>query len=801
MLALLLWFAAGLAFASGIPELGIAVVTVVALNGVFAFVQEYRAEQVVAALMREVAVQALVSRDGEVWTLTANSLVPGDVVHVAAGDVIPADCVLLSSDSLTVDLSMLTGETTPVGRSPEPAGAEAGGPHLGDLECLLPAGGGVATGTGLAVVYATGSASSIGMLADLAVGVKQGASILELQVAELSRMTAVVAVLAGATTLGLAAAFTDTSFPTALTFGTGVIVALVPEGLLPTLSVSLAIGAQRMAKRGAAVRQLSAVEVVGSVTVICTDKTGTLTENSLTVEDAVGLDGTHNPPADLFLAAVLCNDVGEEDGKLSGDPLDVALWRWAVDAGFAAEDARARCTRIASVAFDARLRYMSVTCEVDGKRRTFVKGAPEAVLGLTTTVALPEPLVVSMANATGAGDRVLLLAASGDSGQMEPSGLVLFRDPPRRGVKQAITACHTAGVRVVMLTGDHPDTARAVAKAIGLDNTESTVVTGNELDGMSDSALRRLLSADAVVARVDPEQKLRIVRALRAAGEVVVVTGDGVNDAPALRAADVGVAMGLRGTEAAKQAANIVLADDNFATVVAAIEEGRSIRKNIRRFVSYVFTSNVAEMAPFLVYIFLPVPLPLAVIQALAVDIGTDLLPALALGAEAPSERTMREPPEPSSRPLLTRHLALRTFLFFGAIEALLGLGAYFAFYVADGWRPGDSFDPFQSVSRDAATVTFLGIVGGQIGCLFAQRDGSLRKRLSLTSNRLVLWGLIFECGLALAFVYVPGLNDLFKMSPVSVLWLGVVPVCAAIFIAFDQLRRVISRTRTPRLA
>jgi magnesium-transporting ATPase (P-type) len=343
-----------------------------------------------------------------------------------------------------------------------------------------------------------------------------------------------------------------------------------------------------------------------------------------------------------------------------------------------------------------------------------------------------------------------------------------------------------------MLTGDHASTASAVARTIHLSEDESPVVDGREVDRMPDAALRRFLSRNAVIARVDPEQKLRVVRVLQAAGEVVVVTGDGVNDAPALRAADVGVAMGKRGTEVAKQAADVVLADDNFATIVAAIEEGRSIRANIRRFISYVFTSNVAEMTPFLLYIFLPVPLGLAVIQALAIDVGTDLLPALALGAERPSPGAMAVPPEPPSRPLLTRALGLRTFLFFGVLEAALGMAGFFGYYAAQGWSPGESFAPFANVAHQATTITFLAIVGGQVGCLFAQRDGPLWRRLSLRSNRWVGAGLAFELALAGLLVYVPGLNAVFSMRAVSPAWLLVLPGAAAVFVMVDELRRAL---------
>ena len=713
-LALLLWFAAGLAFASGAPELGGAIVAVVVINGVFAFVQEHRAEQVVASLMRSVAVQAHVVRDGEARRVPAEDVVPGDVVRLDAGDIVPADAALFTSDNLTLDLSMLTGESASVAREAGWTLSPNAGPvHVADLENVTPAGSAVVTGSGIAVVCVTGPESTLGQVAELVENVQRGESALERQIATLARVTAAVAVFAGLVTLVLASATGGTAFLTALTFATGVIVALVPEGLLPTLSVSLAIGARRMALRGAAVRRLSAVEIVGSVTVICTDKTGTLTMNSLSVLGFVPASGPDDE-AMAPLAAALCNNAQEAGTAFEGDPLDVALATWALGQGVDLAAAQRDHARLSDVPFDAHRRYMSVTCEVAGLRQTFTKGAPEAVLALA---APPSAAVeAALAHAAEGSERVLLLAQGAEGTQPRVIGLWRLYDPPRRGVPEAIRACRDAGVRVVMLTGDHPATARAVAREIGMD-AAIAVIEGPALDSMSDGALLEALSGDAVFARIDPEQKLRIVKLLRRAGEIVVVTGDGINDAPALRAADVGVAMGRRGTEVAKQAADIILADDNFATIVAAIEEGRSIKANIRRFVSYVFTSNVAELMPFLVYVFFPVPLPLAVIQVLAIDLGTDLLPALGLGAEAPSAGAMAASPEPPSRPLLTRSLAVKTFLFFGLLEGLLGLAAFFGYHWAAGWRPFDSLLGRSSTfDHEAATLTFLGIVAGQLG-------------------------------------------------------------------------------------
>ena len=787
MLALLLWFGAGLAFAAGIRELGTAIIAVVLINGLFAFLQEYRAEQVMAALMKRVAVQTRVLRNGEPQRLPAAALVPGDVILLAAGDIAPADGVLLEADGLSIDLSMLTGESLAVERQADAVTLMAA--HDMDLPPFIPAGSAVITGTGRALVSATGEASALGRVAAMVEQVQRGRSVLERQVAELSRVTAVIAVLAGTVTLVLATLKGGIDIEAGLTFATGVIVALVPEGLLPTLSVALALGAQRMAGRGAAIRRLAAVEVVGSVTVICTDKTGTLTENRMTVSGFTAADGGEHPATAALRAAVLCNDAPADGMAGEGDVIDRALLEWAAVHGVEIAALRGQYPRLHVQPFDAHRRLMVVTCMVDGEPWQFVKGAPEAVAAMAGRV-LPLPLQAALAKGTAAGERVLLLAGAPEPDPPLPLGLVTFRDPPRQEVSSAIAACQAAGIRVVVLTGDHPATATAIAHQIGLATEDMPVLDGEQVNALTDAALVQLLRGNAVVARVDPGQKLRLVQALRRSGEIVVVTGDGINDGPALRAADVGVAMGRRGSEVAKQAADMVLADDNFATIVAAIEEGRAIKANIRRFVSYVFTSNVAELAPFLLYIFFPMPLPLAVIQALAVDLGTDLLPALALGAEAPAPETMRAAPESPARPLLTRALAAKTFLFFGIVEAALGLGAFALYHLLAGWRPFASFAPFMAVEHEAATATFLGIVSGQIGCLFAQREGPLRVRLNLWSNRWVASGLAFELALTLALVYVPVLNRWFAMRPLPAQWLLVLPAGAALFVLLDLVRR-----------
>ncbi|MGE0600027.1 MAG: cation-translocating P-type ATPase [Dehalococcoidia bacterium] len=784
-LALLLWFAAGLAMVAGIRELAGAILAVLLVNGTFAFLQEYRADSVVRALTRQVAVSARVLRDGGTTRIPAPDLVPGDVLLVATGDIVPADCALLEAEDLTVDLSVITGETVPVERSSEtvPAATFASPPSADPW--FLPSGCGVVTGSGTAVVIATGAQSSIGQLASLMTGLNRGQSLLEAQVAALSRTTAIVAVVLGATTLMAIATRGERSFVTALTFGTGVVVALVPEGLLPTLSVSLAIGARRMAQKGAAVRRLSAVEVVGAVTVICTDKTGTLTQNSLSVSSAA-FSGDEQARRTALIAAVVCNEASNAD---EGQPLDRALLAWCAEEGIDVPATRARWPHESTIAFEARRRFSQVSCRGPEGEFTFAKGAPEAITALCSLETLPEELEGRVGEATRRGERVIALAAGRGPDSMRPVAVVGLYDPPRAGVAEAIEQCRSAGIRIVMLTGDHIETARAVGVAVGLPE-QTPALEAAKLNEMPEAAVLEFLAGNAIIARVDPEQKLRVVELLRRAGEVVVVTGDGVNDGPALRAADVGIAMGRRGTEVAKQAADIVLADDNFATIVAAIEEGRTIKNNIRRFVSYVFTSNVAEMVPFVAYVLIGIPLPLAVIQALAIDVGTDLLPALGLGTEEPAPDTLNNPPEPPGRPLLTLRLGLLTFLFFGLLESVLGLGAYLAFYWVDGWRPFESLSGFDGAHGGAMTLTFLGIVGGQLGCLAAVRAGTLRQRLRLRLKSWMGLGIAAELSLALAAVYVPGLNRSLSMEAVPLQWFMAAPVAAVLFIGADQLRR-----------
>ncbi|MGI9116948.1 MAG: cation-translocating P-type ATPase, partial [Gaiellales bacterium] len=568
-------------------------------------------------------------------------------------------------------------------------------------------------------------------------------------------------------------------------FAIGVIVALVPEALLPTVTLALAFGAQRMARRNALVRQLEAVETLGSTTFICMDKTGTLTRNELTavatwtLAGAFAIAGEGYDPtshiatptgsqgeevAALALAAARASTgtVAERDGRwiAVGDPLDAALDALARRLGLEpAADRIARPDR-ARHPFDPNLRRMAVIA--DGQ--ACVKGAPEAVLPLCAPAPGVEEALHAM---TADGLRVVAVAGRqiGDDDphdraaverSLELLGLVGLHDPPRPAVRSALVACRTAGIAVAMVTGDHPQTAAAVARETGLAVGALRVVEGDDLPD-DDAALGALLDHDGLVlARVQPEQKHRIARALRARGHVLAMTGDGVNDAPALREADIGVAMGRSGTDVAREAADLVLLDDDFATIVAAVECGRGVYANVRRFLTYHLTSNVAELTPFLLWALSggSIPLAIGVLQILMIDVGTDTLPAAALGAEAPGPHTLDGPPDRTR--LLDRVVAVRVFGVLGPAEALVSMAAFAGTYLAAGWRPGDSA-PGGELPLAASGAAFAAIVLGQFANAFACRSSVLRPgQLGWRTNRLLLWAVATALGLIAVTLLVP---------------------------------------------
>lgn len=820
--AIILWLAAGLAFfaeqaqpGEGMGQLGLAIVGVILVNGCFSFWQAYRAEQALAALRQLLPQRVQACRDGVTVEVAADELVPGDVVLLAEGAKVPADCRLVEAWGVRVNLATLTGESRPKARA---AGEDAASDPLAARNLLL-AGTLLVAGEGRAVVYATGMHTEFGRIAHLTQTAGEAESPLQREIRRVSRLVAMLALGLGVVFFCIGQAM-GLPFWANFMFAIGILVANVPEGLLPTVTLALAMATQRMARRNALVRHLPAVETLGSATVILTDKTGTLTQNRMTVRELY-FSGGHRPAtarwprgADLHLRAVarFCHSLKFPAGEPSGDPMEIALWRFAGPLPAFGE-------RAGELPFDAERRRMSVlTREADGHGDLWCKGAPETVLPLCDSwidggTAQPmdaqarERFRLAQDDMADRGLRVLALAwkplaaggelAPADEGGLRLCGLIGLEDPPRPDVHAAVTRCHEAGVRVVMVTGDHPRTAVAVAREVDMvRGAAPRVLTGDEVRAMSAASLQLALDAPEVLfARVTAEQKMLIVRALHAKGEVVAVTGDGVNDAPALKSADIGIAMGLSGTDVAREAADIVLLDDHFATIVNAMEEGRAVFENIRKFLTYILTSNIPEIVPYLAFVLLRIPLPLTVIQILAVDLGTDMVPALALGAERPHADVMRRPPRPRGERLLSWPLLARAYLFLGPLEALGAMAVFFLVLGQAGWQFGQMLPVTDPLYPRATTACLMAIVLAQVANLFVCRHPVLPFwRFPLWENRLLPAGLAVELGLLLAVVYTPWGNALFGTAPLSAdVWLLAVPFAFLLLVA-EEVRKALVR-------
>jgi calcium-translocating P-type ATPase len=842
-LALLLWAAALLATVGVSWMLGAAIALVVVLNALFAFWQERQAERATEALREYLPVQASVLRDGRRDVIDARTLVPGDILLIAEGDRISADARLLEG-ALDVDLSTLTGESQPVLRAA----------HLHDPRCpLLEAQDLVFSGTaciggeGRALVYATGMQTELGRIAALTERVDPDESPLEREVRRVAWLIALVAVGVGLAFLPLGVLAAGLPAADAVAFAIGLIVANVPEGLLPTITLALAVSVAALARRGALVKRLSAVETLGSTTVICTDKTGTLTENRMratrvwTPLGELDLERGDDPLAAVLEDPVLailgralaaCSTAElepERAGKSRGEATEVGLLEAARTLGVDVDVTRREHSRRKLYRFDSRLRLMSTVDErTDGSLTVHAKGAPEAILARSTTiggVADPFPLTDAVRDEVlgvlerwaHLGLRVLAVArrrlpagAAAPESRSEAEcelcllGLVALFDPPRPEVAAAVAACHSAGIRVAVVTGDYGPTAAEIARRVGIATDGTAVVTGEDLDGMSEAELDHLLreNRELVFARTSPEAKLRIADALRAEGNVVAMTGDGVNDAPALRRADIGIAMGLTGTEVAREAGTMILTDDNFATIVAAIEAGRQVFDNVRKFIVYIFAHATPEVVPFLLFALSggAIPLPLTVMQILAIDLGTEILPALALGRERAEPGLMQRPPRRRSEGVLRASMLYRAWLFLGLIEAALVLAGFFYVLWAAGWSSGadvSAGSPLHDPYVEATTMTFAGIVACQIGTAFASRtDRASLRTIGVFSNRMLLWGIAFEVAFAAVVIYVPALQPIFHTAPLDATQLGMLATFPLIVWGADEIRRALIRRR-----
>lgn len=891
-MALLLWVAGILAFLSHTPQLGWAIWAVIWINAVFSFWQEYQAEQALAALKKVLPTKVQVYRDGQLKQIQSRELVRGDVMQLEEGDRISADARLVSAENLYVDVSVLTGESLPVARNPQPVHPRQivpirGGKtllhpgeqplkeqvHPAEITNLVLAGSSVASGRGIAVVYGTGARTEFGQVAHLTTMVKREPSTLEVQVAQIVRLITAIALSMGAIVFWLTAWLVGMEIQESFIFAIGIIVALVPEGLLPTVTLSLAMGVQRMARCNALVRRLSAVETLSAVTVICTDKTGTLTKNEMTVRylwvpwqhnqsnspllievTGAGYDPTNGKvliPEQfaaswqlrlLLTGAALCSNArlihltAPSRWQEIGDPTEAALLVAAAKAELNLEQLQHQFPRLREIPFDSRRRMMTVVLDWQSSQLwanefpylSFTKGAPLEVLRHCQSMLREEtvqPLtqadrdlaVKANDNLARQGFRVLGLAARPGHQELleEPAqeleqnlifiGLVAMFDPPRPEVPEAIARCRTAGIKVTMVTGDYGLTAEAIARNIGLVNNRVRVVTGEDMGHISDAQLRQILHyrSGLVFARMSPEHKLRLVNAYQDSGEVVAVTGDGVNDAPALRSANIGIAMGMNGTDVAREAADIVLTDDNFATIVSAIEQGRTVYQNIRKFMTYILASNVAELVPFLAMVALKIPPALVIMQILAIDLGTDMIPALALGAERAEPGIMQRPARATSQPLLDRSLLLRAYCFLGLIEAVLAMSAFLIVW----WSNGYGLAQLQAITptilshsadmttiaiyTQATTMTLATIVACQDGNVFACRSEQTSiLNLGLFSNRFIWLGIAIEWLLILTIIYFPPLRPIFSTTSLTFWQYLLLLVCPPIILGAEEFRK-----------
>ena len=825
------------AFEGQVAE-AIAITAILLLNGVLGFVQEYRAEQALEALKQMSAPAATVIRDGVETDIPATELVPGDIVLLESGDRIPADARLVRAAALRVEEASLTGESTPVSKVVDPVpDPEAA---LGDRHNSVFAGTSVSVGRGTAVVTATAQATEIGKIADLLAAQEDHKTPLQEELKRLGKTIAlmvlgialiVFAVEVWKTLAGSGLTLFDAlrspaaraSITTALLVAISLAVAAIPEGLPAIVTVALSLGVRRMAGHNAVVRKLHAVETLGSTSFICSDKTGTLTRNEMTVRRLlVGVDGAEVLPdfalqpddvepmhADrelLLEIASSCNDAHfSADGVLLGDPTETALI--AVAEKLSADPVRPR--RVGEVPFDSGRKRMTTVHERDGRHVAYTKGGPDVVVGLCSqalmrgeTVPLDGPLRERLHSLNAAlassGYRTLAFATrtldegepvegEGIERDLTYVGIMGLLDPPRAEVTAAIAECHRAGIQVAMVTGDHALTARAVGAEIGLLEGRR-VLTGVEIQAMSDDELYEVAEHTRIYARVDPEHKLRIVDALKRRGHVVAMTGDGVNDAPALKKADIGVAMGRIGTDVSREAADMVLSDDNFATIVEAVRQGRSVYDNLRKFILFLLSCNMSEvLIVFTTALVAPEP-ALLPLQLLWINLVTDGLPALALGIDPGSPRVMDRPPRGADEAILTRRRMVQVVTQ-GALITVGALAMYLA--VEYGWVAVDS-------ARHAQTMLFTTIVLAQLLHAFNFRSETRTVfRFETLKNKWLAAAFVGSVALQCMVIYTPVLQRLFKTQPLGLRdWVAVIAAALIPMVLIDVMKVVSARRR-----
>lgn len=852
LMAILLWIGGIVGFIAQMPQLGVAIWMVNVINGVFSFWQEYRAEKATEALRRLLPFYARVVRDGREQRIMAEGLVPGDVIQLSEGDRISADGRLVEEAELRIDQSTLTGESHAVRKISE--AILKTDVAYAEMPNLVFAGTNVAAGTGKAVVVATGMRTEFGKIAQMTQAVEEELSPLQKEMAFATRVVTIIATVIGIIFFLLAAILVGVNVAESFIFAMGMVVAFVPEGMLPLVTLSLAMGTQRMARRHTLIKKLSAVETLGCTTVICTDKTGTLTQNEMTVQQLwvsgreLSVSGVGYAPEgqiieqgqpvaipvdgdlyELIRASGLCNNARLIEPTFEsprwgvlGDPTEASLKVVALKAGVNLTVELRRTPRVREIPFDSSRKRMSTIHQHPNSKVAYVKGAPKEILSLSLRIqmrgqeislddGLRAQIIAANDRYARRGLRVLAIASRSFSdtmidyrsevveGDLTFLGLVAMMDPPRLEVEEAVKKCHRAGIRIVMITGDYGLTAESIARRIGIiRETQPHIIAGAELDSLSDDALREAMKDEVIFARVAPHHKLRIVTILQGMGHIVAVTGDGVNDAPALKKADIGVAMGIAGTDVAKEAADMIITDDNFASIVNAIEEGRGVYSNIKKFCCYIFTSNTPEAVPFILWALSrgSIPLALGVMEILSIDLGTDMVPALALGNEPPEPGLMDRPPRDLREHVISGPLLLRAYAFLGMIQSAAVMAAFYFQYWSQGyWGQWLNLPASGSLYLSATAMALSAVVMTQIGNLFAQRTEKVSVfRVGLATNWLIWVGILSELALIFAIVYVSPFQRLIGTAAFPLNnWLFLVALIPLLLVA-DELRKLVIR-------
>ena len=834
----------------------VVILFIVVLNAIIGFVQEYKAEKAIEALKKLVSPHARVVRDGVEQEIDAEKLVIGDLIVLNPGDKVPADAHLFEAFALQSQEAVLTGESTPVAKDTKPLTLKNAAISAQTNQVFM--GTDIASGTGRALVIATGMSTAFGNLAHLAQVTEQDPSPLQKELFRIGIFVGKITLVISTIFIAIAV-LRGVNFLESILFAAAVAVAAVPEGLPATITIALALGVQRLARKRAIVKQLSSVETLGSTTVICTDKTGTLTKNEMTVttlvlpsSDEYHLGGVgYNPngpisfkqkklstkelPATLLAAlkiGAFCNDAkfvidrtskSNYKYKILGDPTEGALLIAAKKAGINIYNGETNYQRLTSFPFDSNLKRMTTVNQTKTEGlMAYSKGAPEAILELCTYAdvagkrvrldkSLEKKILAQSEKMAKKALRVLAFAekelASFDAAKHNRKdiekgltfvGLMGMIDPPRPEAAQAIQLARQAGINIIMVTGDHQATAQAIAAELGLIEPEKVrVITGTELNKLNEKELINLLQKDGrqvIFARVNPEHKLNLVSALKQMGEIVAVTGDGVNDAPALKRADIGVAMGITGTDVSKEAANMVLTDDSFASIVSAIEEGRTIYQNLRKFVFYIFSSNIGELITVFAAVIFGFPLPLTAVLILLVNLGTDVLPALALGIDPANPGIMAEPPRDQKKALMSRNF-IAHFLFLGSLIGLIVVSTFIIILSQGGWEFGQMLAKTSPLYLKASTAAFVLLVLIQMVNAFNARSSNLSAfRIGFFSNIYLLGAIAISVLLTVAIVELPILQQSIHTTSLTLTeWFTLILLSFSILI-IEEIRKLTVR-------